>query len=231
VGYEWTAPSAVTAVVQSLLEPGEKVVAASPFDEWDYRWNEARNDYDRVLVRGRPGVVARVFRGDGWNLLVLTNRYLRELYVVLPRLSNGRARIATRSALALTQISAVEIGEPARGVELRFTGPDGDRWYSSAFAPGRALATELQRMTLAAASHGSSGDQLAILAELHSNGMLSADEWEQAKALYLGKAPTEQERAADELGHLFALKQAGVLSESEFNMKKWEVLARRPRRV
>ena len=69
-------------------------------------------------------------------------------------------------------------------------------------------------------------DELSKLAELAQNGLLSADEWERAKELYLGKPPDR--RAADTrlLRELHDLHGNGVLSESEFNTKKWEILSR-----
>ena len=45
------------------------------------------------------------------------------------------------------------------------------------------------------------------------------------RELFLGRAPEE---AADKIGllrELHSLHERGVLSESEFNMKKWEILA------
>ena len=40
------------------------------------------------------------------------------------------------------------------------------------------------------------------------------------------KAPDEREQAITNLRQLHGLRQSGVLSESEFNMEKWDVPSR-----
>jgi hypothetical protein len=69
-------------------------------------------------------------------------------------------------------------------------------------------------------------DELAKLASLKESGMLSEAEWERATNLYLGKPSTAREEAIAQLRSLHSLHKQGVLSESEFNSKKWDVLAR-----
>jgi hypothetical protein len=69
-------------------------------------------------------------------------------------------------------------------------------------------------------------DELSKLAALRDGGLLSLSEWERATALHLGKPPTARDAAIAQLRSLHALYRDGVLSESEFNMKKWDVLAR-----
>lgn len=69
-------------------------------------------------------------------------------------------------------------------------------------------------------------DELAKLASLKESGMLSEEEWGRATSLYLGKASSAREEAIAQLRSLHSLHKQGVLSESEFNMKKWDVLAR-----
>jgi len=78
--------------------------------------------------------------------------------------------------------------------------------------------------------HVSSSDGIAAelerLAALRTNGVLDDRDWVRAKDLFLGKPPNDQQDAVRLLGNLFALKQKGVLSKSEFNTKKWEILSR-----
>ena len=69
-------------------------------------------------------------------------------------------------------------------------------------------------------------DDLAVLADLAAKGLLSTDEWERAKALYLGKPPDRRQADSALLADLHRLHEEGVLSESEFNTKKWEILSR-----
>lgn len=69
-------------------------------------------------------------------------------------------------------------------------------------------------------------DELSKLAALRDSGLLSLSEWERATALYLGKPPSARDDAIVQLRSLHALHLDGVLSQSEFNSKKWDVLAR-----
>lgn len=69
-------------------------------------------------------------------------------------------------------------------------------------------------------------DELAKLEALKASGILSAEDWERAKEAYLGKAPDLRENAVEGLRSLHGLYRDGVLSESEFNIKKWEILSK-----
>ncbi len=73
----------------------------------------------------------------------------------------------------------------------------------------------------------SPADELQKLAALRSEGIITEDEWERSKELYLGKEPNKREEAVRILHDLHSLLSAGVLSEAEFNMKKWDVLSRK----
>lgn len=77
------------------------------------------------------------------------------------------------------------------------------------------------------ASHPSSvADEIAKLSELRSRGAITDEDWSRAKDLFLGKQHSAQEQAIAQLQQLFELRKSGVLTESEFNMKKWDVLSR-----
>jgi hypothetical protein len=69
-------------------------------------------------------------------------------------------------------------------------------------------------------------DGLTRLAALKEKGLLSDEEWAQAKALFLVKPSDHRQADAQVLEDLHDLYRAGGLSESEFNTKKWEILAR-----
>lgn len=69
-------------------------------------------------------------------------------------------------------------------------------------------------------------EELGQLAVLRQAGTLSDEDWERAKDLFLGKQPNEREAAIDQLKKLGELHRAGILSESEFNSKKWDILVR-----
>lgn len=68
---------------------------------------------------------------------------------------------------------------------------------------------------------------LAILGELRNQGLLDEVDWQRAKELMLGKRPDQQQEAIDLLRQLYDLVKAGVVSQGEFNLKKWEILSRR----
>jgi hypothetical protein len=67
---------------------------------------------------------------------------------------------------------------------------------------------------------------LSDAADLVARGLLSRDEWNGLKSRAAGWSPIKHERVAHELEHLAAMKQKGLLSDSEFNDRKWDVLAR-----
>lgn len=121
--------------------------------------------------------------------------------------------VLTRSVvIELQSGEALEVGtwEPKEAVEMCEALERALEYRGSVGARGASVASELER-----------------LAALRSSGALSEDDWARAKDLFLGKAPDAQERAVEHLRELHDLWRSGVLSESEFNAKKWEVLSRR----
>lgn len=72
-------------------------------------------------------------------------------------------------------------------------------------------------------------DELTKLSAMAKDGLLTADEWTRAKELYLGKPADAQALALAHLQQIHRLYKEGVLSESEFNSKKWEILAQESR--
>jgi len=68
--------------------------------------------------------------------------------------------------------------------------------------------------------------QLSALADLKSQGVLGEEDWARAKDAILGKPPSRAEEVIAMLQNLHALYKQGVLSQAEFNMKKWDVLSR-----
>ncbi|MGC8612503.1 MAG: hypothetical protein ACP5LR_08500 [Athalassotoga sp.] len=71
------------------------------------------------------------------------------------------------------------------------------------------------------------GHELEELSKLAKEGMITQEEWERAKEMFLGKQQDKQEELIKQLGSLFELYKKGVLSEFEFNSKKWEVLSKK----
>jgi hypothetical protein len=67
---------------------------------------------------------------------------------------------------------------------------------------------------------------LVRLNQLRSEGILTQDEFDQAKSAFVGKAGDVPESAASSLRQLNALFLDGILSEAEFRAKKFDVLSR-----
>ncbi|MCU0785956.1 MAG: hypothetical protein MUF81_18300 [Verrucomicrobia bacterium] len=68
--------------------------------------------------------------------------------------------------------------------------------------------------------------ELEKLAGLVRTGAISTDEWQRAKALYLGQPKAKQENSLARIQELHGLCESGALSESEFNMVKWDILSK-----
>jgi hypothetical protein len=69
-------------------------------------------------------------------------------------------------------------------------------------------------------------DEIAKLGALAREGILTPEELDRAKEQLLGRPVDEATQTITMLRQLHALYRGKVLSESEFNMKKWELLTR-----
>jgi hypothetical protein len=78
-----------------------------------------------------------------------------------------------------------------------------------------------------ALSQKSVAQEIEKLGQLFLTGVITAEEFERGKTLFLGTPPDKAASAVELLQSLDALKKQGVLSQSEFNMKKWEILSER----
>ena len=96
-------------------------------------------------------------------------------------------------------------------------------------AEAKSFAKQLKSLTASReALQGSSvADEIAKLSQLAKEGVLSEEELQRAKALYLGQPPSHIDQSIQLLRNLKELQKQGVLSESEFNMKKWDILSKR----
>lgn len=70
-------------------------------------------------------------------------------------------------------------------------------------------------------------DELSKLRSLKDAGALTDEDWEKAKALYLGVSVDKKDKKIELIRKLHDLHKRGALSESEFNMKKWDILSGR----
>jgi hypothetical protein len=76
-------------------------------------------------------------------------------------------------------------------------------------------------------SGNSVAQEIEKLSKLLIAGVISGEEFERGKALFLGTPPDRASSAIELLQNLDDLRKKGVLSESEFNTKKWEILSER----
>ena len=67
---------------------------------------------------------------------------------------------------------------------------------------------------------------LGVLTSLLEEGMISQEEFERAKGGFLGTTTEVQESSASQIRQLHSLHRDGVLTEGEFNMKKWDILSK-----
>jgi len=65
------------------------------------------------------------------------------------------------------------------------------------------------------------------LSQLVLQGVITSVEFEQSKESFLGAPPDKAATAIELLQNLDMLRKKGVLSEAEFNTKKWEILSER----
>jgi Short C-terminal domain len=219
---QWVDPPWLRELIQTELEPGESIEAMADFT------STVRDS------AGKPQVVTRLF--------VLTDRYLRSfgLKMTLASMVGVRSSkprpIASSYAIPLHQISS--IGETREGSyfvpearTVAFTGPTGPETWRTVFVQG-ARVVDLLKAKVSAGAPKPIGvaDELSKLAALKEEGILTDEEFQRSKALFVGATPDQQSEALDLLRQLHALQRSGVLSEMEFNMKKWDVLSRPERR-
>lgn len=97
-------------------------------------------------------------------------------------------------------------------------------WVEAGDVPG---LVELIRARIASGASGLSGAaELEKLAKLKQQGLLSEEEWDRAAKLYLGKPVSKQEEMISQIRRLDSLRKDGLLSDSEYNSKKWDLLSR-----
>ncbi len=69
-------------------------------------------------------------------------------------------------------------------------------------------------------------DAIERIADLLSEGLITSDEFEHAKKGLVGKAPSRGDEIVGLLRQLHSLQMAGVISASEFRLKKWDLLSK-----
>lgn len=187
-----------------------------------------------------PGEVIEIlcdfYSGATNRTLVLTNRTLRFTAFQRPRFAGKKPWPLTFNfTIPLHLITGVGVSRVPPGlrtqakvsIQVHWTGTP--EFWSSNYAHGDLFAQHLEGMLArrTAAAQGSGiADEIAKLGALTSNGVITAEEFERGKQVFLGSAPDQAAATVAHLRQLHDLFLAKVLSESEFNMKKWELLSK-----
>jgi hypothetical protein len=189
------------------------------------RGRDERHDYVPDVVGPGESVVGRfpasLFFDENarWGDVVVTDRFLR--VVIKP----GARRPMANIAIPLGRITSLGVSPQEENItQVSVSGEGGAEFFLHPRA-----AKELQRILEAAMNRPLTtnvADELARLSQLMKDGVISSDEWDRAKTLYLGQPRNKRDESVRILRELASLRQSGVLSESEFNSKKWDVLAR-----
>jgi hypothetical protein len=119
---------------------------------------------------------------------------------------------------------AVPLGSP-RGQELYAT-YHGKVTAKERVEIGDEAAKRLLRSLDPIAATGSLAVELEKLAGLVRTGAITHEEWQRAKSLYLGQPESGRRNTLARVQELYDLCRSGALSESEFNMVKWDILAK-----
>lgn len=90
-----------------------------------------------------------------------------------------------------------------------------------------AAGTKVEVTNVSALSRKTIAEQIEELGKLFLAGVITAEEFERGKRLFLGAPVDKAASAVELLTNLHRMKTQGVLSESEFNAKKWEILSER----
>ena len=86
-----------------------------------------------------------------------------------------------------------------------------------------AVEAEIERLRTPVANLA---DNLSVLGDLHKAGVLTTEEFQQAKTRFIGAPPDSATQAAGIIRQLSDLHRAGALTDSEFRQKKWDILSK-----
>ena len=145
------------------------------------------------------------------------------------------ARITSCVVLILVGLFLMIPGIPGPGILVVFAGLSilavdfvwAHRLKTKMKETGRKMVDKVRGKPADEVTMGISvADELERLSQLAKNELLTPDEWVRAKEMFLGKSPNRREDALDSLQRLHDLYNSGALSQSEFNMKKWDVLSK-----
>ncbi len=223
------------ANIEALYEPGEATVAMTDWlriqprqsATWDPsrgRWTARglklapssatlalTRDHIYVVVSGQHGVAGRGKRKVTWFDSVPLSS--------LSSWSFDKTKTTTGILKGHSfSFSSSKKGWQDSGGAVWWLAPTAAEPFAEAFTGAIArFATTAAPIDLAA--------QLRALQGLVDDGVLTADDMQRAKDLFLGRAPDQRQAMERSLRSLFELKRAGVLNAVEFEIKKRDLLA------
>jgi len=158
----------------------------------------------------------------------------RSLHMISCRRRRGRLEISGHGTIPLTKISAVHSKKKIRNKPYTLTfwweGKE-ENLLSTFDQEAEEFTATLNQLVSTSASAPAAAmsvaDEIAKLSQLADEGILSQEELTRAKEMFLGKPPSQIDESIRLLRNLKDLHKSGVLSESEFNMKKWDVMSKR----
>jgi hypothetical protein len=162
---------------------------------------------------------------------VVTDRFVHVMQI------SGNQRIgyslSSHSQVPLTAITAMSTRQKGSRIEISFFWEN----YHEVFVSKRGLldeatnlANHLKRLLStkeAQSAAFSISDELSKLSQLSQEGILTEQELARAKGMLIGKEPNHIDQSIELLRSIKSLQKQGILSESEFNMKKWDILSKR----
>lgn len=226
--------------VAGSLPPGEKLVAVSScyIARWNtygfmdlvwvtvvltnisvrhVTWQRQPHSYasDGSGWRMAGQAIPEVMSNTAWALSQITALSVTQTVPVSP----VRRELKKVCKTAVNEITVLSVQVASGGFEV-----------GSPYSSLQALTTQLEAFrsgSLLVQQAGTLSDAVERLAELKQDGVLTDDEFDRAKAGFVGLSVEVAESSASLLRQLHSLLQGGVLSESEFRMKKWDVLSRK----
>lgn len=183
---------------------------------------------NQVMASAEP-----YYRWDEATLLILSDCNLH----ICPNplgASNGQ------KVIGLRHIRNVEMEKLARRdkwhtmtepfIHLNYTNGDWNRYrstYSNTADFMDKLNLALHNRAVGMNRKSTIAEELGQLLVLKEQGILTEEDWQKAKARFLGGLASKAEESASQIRKLHELYKSGILSESEFNMKKWDILSKR----
>lgn len=143
----------------------------------------------------------------------------------------GSLEMMGHASIPIDRISTVATSKKGSGVVISFWWEGNQetvfcRWPNEA----EELTSKLKGLIATRSNTGAAtsvADEIAKLSQLADEGILTQDELQRAKEMFLGKPSSQIDESVRLLRNLRDLNKQGILSESEFNMKKWDVLSKR----